>query len=385
MKAKQKELVTELEAARREIGQLQVQMQLQSARDALTGLLGLGPFTNALGQELARAARHGHDVAIARIDIDDFEAVNVEHGWMAGDGVLALAARMISSHTRGHELVCRVAGDEFALLLPQTDAAGALASVERVLSVLERLSSEGVDGLRASAGIACSVRGQDADRVFAAAGTALRSAKASGGGRVEVASAAGGIVDHVISEATVALLSAIAERDVWTGAHSHAVGDLAAALTQKLGLAAHLEPIRTAALLHDLGKLGMPDAILCKTAPLTDTELALMRDVPLAGRRMLHDVPGMGMVARIVGHVHERWDGTGYPDGLVGDEIPVGSRIIAACDAYDAMSSQRPWRPALSREGAVHELLEGAGSQFDPEVVEVLVSHVNGIRELSDR
>src|SRR4051794_18716100 len=98
---------------------------------------------------------------------------------------------------------------------------------------------------------------------------------------------------------------------------------------------------------------------------------------------MLRSVPGMGAAARLVRHAHERWDGSGHPDGLAGDQIPVGSRVIAVCDAFHAMTSPRPWRPAMAHELAVHELLEEAGTQFDPEVAEVLIGHVNGLRGAS--
>jgi HD-GYP domain-containing protein (c-di-GMP phosphodiesterase class II) len=114
-----------------------------------------------------------------------------------------------------------------------------------------------------------------------------------------------------------------------------------------------------------------------------------MREVPLAGERVLRSVPGMGAAARLIRHVHERWDGSGHPDGLLGLQIPVGSRIIAPCDAYHAMTSPRPWRPAFTHEQAVHELLAGAGRQFDPDVIEVLIGHLNGLRQaaayMSDR
>ena len=114
---------------------------------------------------------------------------------------------------------------------------------------------------------------------------------------------------------------------------------------------------------------------------LDDAEWALMREVPLGGERILRSVPGMGAAARLVRHVHERYDGSGHPDGLAGEQIPIGSRVIAPCDAYHAMTSPRPWRAAMSHEDAVHELLVGNGTQFDPEVVEVLVGHLNGLRQ----
>jgi diguanylate cyclase (GGDEF)-like protein len=376
------ELQQRLQAAGHQIAQLQAQLQQHAGRDPLTNLPELTPFMNTLGMELSRAGRYGRPVAVVRIDIDNFEAVNVQYGRPAGDRVLAMAARMIAGQTRAQDIVCRVAGDQFALLLPETDAAGAAVCAERILGVLERLSAEGVEGLRASAGVAPFERGQSGERLLASAGAALRQAQEGGGGRVAL-SGAGGAAEYVRGDAALALMAALSERDAWTAAHSRAVGNLAATLSQKFGLSADADTIRTAALLHDVGKMGIPDVVLNKPLALDEAEWSLMREVPLGGERILRSVPGMGAAARLVRHVHERWDGSGHPDGLAGDEIPLGSRVIAACDAYHAMISPRPWRAALSHEQAIHELLEGAKTQFDPEIVEVLAGHVNGLRQAS--
>jgi diguanylate cyclase (GGDEF)-like protein len=371
-----------LEAACRQIASLQSQLQMHSGRDPLTGLLELTPFMNALELELGRAGRYGRPVAVVRIDIDNFEAVNIQCGRPAGDRVLAAASKLIAGQTRAQDMACRVAGDQFALLLPETDAAGGAVCAERILGVLERLSAEGVEGLRASAGVAPFERGQSAERLLAAAGAAMKHAQEDGGGRVAL-SGAGGAAEYVRGDAALALMATLSERDAWTAAHARAVGNLSATLAQKLGLSADADTIRSAALLHDIGKMGIPDLILNKPGPLDDTEWAVMRDVPLAGERILRSVPGMGGAARLIRHVHEHWDGSGHPDGLAGDQIPLGSRVIAPCDAYNAMTSPRPWRPAMTHEQALHELLEGAKKQFDPDVVEVLVGHVNGLRQAS--
>jgi diguanylate cyclase (GGDEF)-like protein len=376
------EMQQRLEAACRQIAALQSQLQMQTGRDPLTGLLELTPFMNSLGLELGRAGRYGRPVAVLRVDIDNFEAVNIQYGRPAGDRVLAVAAKMIAGQTRAQDIVCRVAGDQFALLLPETDAAGGAVCAERILGVLERLSAEGVEGLRASAGVAPFERGQNAERLLASAGAALRQAQEDGGGRVAL-SGDGGAAEYVRGDAALALMAALSERDAWTAAHARAVGNLAATLAQKLGLSSEADSIRSAALLHDIGKMGIPDVILNKPMALDDAEWSLMREVPLAGERILRSVPGMGVAARLVRHVHERWDGSGHPDGLAGDQIPVGSRVIAPCDAYHAKTSPRTWSNAKTHDQAVHEQLEGANTQFDPEIVEVLIGHVNGVRQAS--
>ncbi|MFL5840169.1 MAG: HD domain-containing phosphohydrolase [Thermoleophilaceae bacterium] len=376
------ELRKRLDEAHRQISQLQAQLQQQAGHDPLTGMLDLRPFMTAVANELGRASRYGRPVAVVRIDIDDFEALNIQLGRSSGDRVLQAAGHAIASQTRAQDMVCRVAGDQFALLLPETDAAGGAVCAERILGVLERVQAEGIAGLRASAGVAPFERGQNAERLLASAGSALRQAQDEGGGRVAL-SGAGGAAEYVRGDGALALMAGLSERDAWTAAHSRAVGNLAATLAQKLGLSAEADTIRTAALLHDVGKMGIPDAVLNKPSELDAGEWALMREVPLAGERILRSVPGMGAAARLVRHVHEQFDGGGHPDGLAGEQIPMGSRVIAPCDAYHAMTSPRPWRPAMSHEQAVHELLDGANTRFDPDIVEVLIGHVNGLRQAS--
>jgi diguanylate cyclase (GGDEF)-like protein len=374
------ELRQRLEDTQRQLRQLQRQFQEQAGRDSATGLLEMGPFMSAMTNELGRAARYGRPVVVARIDLDGFEALNVQNGRAVCDRVITAVGAAIVSQTRAQDMVCRVAGDQFGMLLPETDASGGMQCAERVLGVLERLRLEGVEGLRASAGVAPFERGQTAERLFAAAGAALHHAQEEGGGRAALAGVAGA-AEFVRGDAALALMAALSERDAWTAAHSRAVGNLAATLAQKLGESADADTIRTAALLHDIGKMGIPDVILNKPAALDEDEWALMREVPLAGERILRSVPGMGAAGRLIRHIHERFDGSGHPDGLAGAQIPIGSRIIAPCDAYHAMTSPRPWRLSLTHEDAAHELMAGAGHQFDPDVVEVLISHVNGVRQ----
>jgi HD-GYP domain-containing protein (c-di-GMP phosphodiesterase class II) len=134
-----------------------------------------------------------------------------------------------------------------------------------------------------------------------------------------------------------------------------------------------IERIAMAALLHDIGKVAIPDRVLLKPGKLDKSEWELMKEHPVIGERILRAIPGMGAVARIVRHEHEHFDGSGYPDGLRGEEIPIGSRIILACDTYSAMTTSRPYRAAMDHREAVAELARCAGSQFDPRVTEALI------------
>jgi HD-GYP domain-containing protein (c-di-GMP phosphodiesterase class II) len=171
-----------------------------------------------------------------------------------------------------------------------------------------------------------------------------------------------------------ALAAAIEERDSYTHEHSDEVVHLARGVAMILGLAtAKVERIAHAALLHDVGKLGVPHEILHKRGPLTEEEWAVMAEHPVAGERILLRLPELAPIAPIVRHEHEHWDGSGYPDRLRGHNIPIGSRIILACDAYEAMTTPRPYRPAMSREEAIDQLRAGSGTTYDPDVVDALL------------
>lgn len=171
-----------------------------------------------------------------------------------------------------------------------------------------------------------------------------------------------------------ALLAALRERDRATEEHSHEVVALALAVAAELGMSTPgLTEIERAALLHDIGKIGVSDAVLLKPAPLTDTEWGEMRLHPVIGERIVASTPGLERLAPIVRADHERWDGQGYPDGLEGDTIPEASRIVFACDAYHAMTSDRPYRRALPSRLARRELRDCAGTQFCPRTVEALL------------
>ena len=178
-------------------------------------------------------------------------------------------------------------------------------------------------------------------------------------------------------DAVEALAIALLERDRYTGEHSESVVDMAVAVARNLGLSpSQVEDIRAAALLHDIGKVGIPDAILNKPGPLTPDERSVMAEHPVIGERILRGIGGFAPVADIVRHEHESFDGSGYPDGLAGEQIPIGSRIILACDAYHAMTSDRPYRARMSHADAFRELRRCAGGQFDPRVTEALVARL---------
>lgn len=174
-----------------------------------------------------------------------------------------------------------------------------------------------------------------------------------------------------------ALLAALEGRDEYTGDHSQAVVDLARAVATRLGLDAEaLEAVEQVALLHDLGKVGIPDAVLRKPGPLTDAEWEIMRTHPGLGADIIARLETLAHLGPAIRAEHERWDGTGYPDGLAGEEIPIPSRITLTCDAFHAMVSDRPYRAAMPEDQAIEELRRCAGTMFWPDAVDALVDHL---------
>jgi diguanylate cyclase (GGDEF)-like protein len=356
----------------------------QAARtDALTGLLNHGAMQVRLREEIARAQRDDAALSCVILDLDDFKRVNDSRGHQAGDELLRGVADLLRAELRPYDQVARYGGDEFVLLLPGSDEATACQVAERVR---DAVAAEAEPGSRLELAGACSLgvaqwyEPLDAAALLERADRALMLAKRTGKGRVAVANPdverelALLHADRGSPAAVQALAAAIEERDQYTRDHSDQVVHLARGVAMILGLAnSKVERIAHAALLHDVGKLGVPHEILHKRGPLTDEEWEVMAEHPVAGERILLRIPELAAIAPIVRHEHEHWDGTGYPDGIRGHNIPVGSRIILACDAYEAMMTPRPYRPAMSQADAVAELRAGAGAVYDPEIVEALL------------
>jgi diguanylate cyclase (GGDEF)-like protein len=378
--------VADLSAARQRIHELEAEIARAESRDPLVpALLTLRAFRAQFELDAQRAHRYERPLAVAVLDIDNFRAFNVAHGYQAGDTVLAAVGQAIADGTRAHDLACRTGGDEFAMFLPETDAAAAVLALERLMRVFEELAAGEVTGVSVSIGVAALERGQTPEALLAAARGALERAREAGGGQVVAHESGTAARDSYLKAgegAVAALASALEERDRYTSEHSESVVVMTERVAQALALdEEEIGRIRLAALLHDIGKVGIPDEILHKPGPLDEREWEIMRTHPAIGERILRAIPGMGQVARIVRHEHERWDGAGYPDGLAGEQVPIGSRVILACDAYHAMTSDRPYRSAMPHADAVGELTRNAGSQFDARVVEALVGYLYGRRQ----
>ena len=289
------------------------------------------------------------------IDIDGFRQFNLRHGYAPATGCSPPSARRSRPAPASTTSPAGSAPTSSRSCFPETEHTGAYEALERVLVSLEDLEADGVRGHSASAGIAMLEPGQTPGGAARGCGQrARRRPRAAGGGQAAVfATTAEESVDAAAAahgDVIAALASALGERDRYTGDHSESVVDLAAKVAESLALdPVQVARVRTAALLHDIGKVGVPDEILHKEGPLDDREWEIMRQHPVIGERILRAIPGMGAIARAVRHEHERWDGKGYPDGIAGEEIPIESRIILACDAYHAMVSDRPYRKAMSQ------------------------------------
>ena len=379
----------ELQAARDRIAELEAQLGKVSGRDALiSSLMTLPAFRAQLELDVERAQRYGRPLTIAILDIDRFRYLNMKRGYAVGDKVLAAVGELLASRTRALDLTCRAGADEFVMLLSETPLGEAQIVLERILVALEEIDVGDQKGVSASVGIAGLRHAQTADSLLAQAAVALEGARAGGGGRLlvsdgsasEQGQAAATVGTNV--EVVAALAQALEERDQYTGEHSESVVDLTERVAEAIGLDEdEIKDVRTAALLHDIGKVGIPDEILHKPGPLDEREWEIMRQHPVIGERIMRAIPGMGSIARVVRHEHERWDGDGYPDGVAGEAIPKAARIILACDAYHAMVSDRPYRQAMSHHDAMAELTSNAGTQFDPEVIQALVGYLVGRRQ----
>ena len=356
--------------------------------DPLTGLGNHRHFHDRLERELADSRAQGYPLSLCLVDIDDFKRINDRFGHPGGDKVLA---QMATNLRQGGEAF-RLGGDEFAILLPGRDEDGARIAAEAIVARIATAELPPAGAVTVSAGIATvPEEAMGRDELVRRADSALYWAKEYGKNQVrvhrpdvveiaELKRLAAGPDRAARFRAAASLAKAVDARDAYTGSHSERVSDLAARIATRLGVdREQVELTRLAASLHDLGKLAIPEEILRKPGPLSETERLVLERHPQIGYRMLESL-GVDPVADWVLHHHERWDGTGYPDGVGGDEIPLGARIILVADAYDAMTSDRVYRGRLTDEQAIAELARCSGTQFDPEIVAALVEEL-GIAE----
>jgi len=346
-------------------------------RDSSTGLLNHRGISKRLDQEVARAERSDSVLAVVVMDVDNFKLLNDTYGHAVGDRILQWIALVLTKSLRRSDVVARYGGDEFIAILPGLDAGAAVGLAERLRVSLNDHSLQAEIGenvpITMSYGVAIyPTDGRGVSELLAAADGNLYRSKRKGG---DFITAPGGADDHQLETMgafTVldGLVNTVDGKDHYTRKHSDDVTEYALALASELGLSLDTQrSLRIAGLLHDVGKVGVPDNLLRKPARLSQEEYEAIKQHVMLGELIIKGIPNLREVVSAVASHHECFDGTGYPRGLMGTEIPLLGRILAVTDAYSAMTTDRPYRKALSPEEAQAELKRVSGTQLDPKVV----------------
>jgi len=351
-----------------------------SLTDELTGLYNRRHFYETLESELYRTLRNGRPFSLVMLDLDGFKEYNDRFGHSLGDSILQSFAQTLRSTLRKSDTSFRYGGDEFAIILAATDANRAKQVIDRIRAKWLKNPEAHHPTLETPLGFSAGIaqfpeNAETADALVFLADSALYYAKREGGYRATLVSDLTAIKSDILSTATLdqvyALAATVDARDPYTYGHSARVADIAQTLAKAIGLPEkELADLYAASLLHDVGKVGIPDAVLTKLDELTAKEWETIKKHSAEGARIVGYVKGLAALVPVILHHHEWYDGTGYPAGLKGEEIPLAARIISLADAYDTMTTSRPYREVVSHEEACEELKRHSGTQFDPKLVE---------------
>jgi len=383
---------------------LMEKLQRLSITDNLTGLFNHRFFHDRLHYEFIRARRYGEPLGCIMIDVDYFKTVNDTYGHLIGDDVLKSLAGIITGATRSVDIVARYGGEEFAVLLPNTDLAGTARCAEHIwesIGTAEIPTRQGTLRLTVSAGVSALAQDiADEMELLRRADSALLAAKRRGRNNVcvwdrQVLEPAGtsaelkgndlkqlcNSLSRLIApakarylEAAAPLLDSLCRRLPALRRHSANVTVYAMELAKRVGMSPEeMHALRRAALFHDVGHVVTPQDLLNKPGKLTPEEMRQVREHVNAGVALISEMHVFDQEMDYVRHHHERYDGTGYPHGLAGEQIPMGARILAIADAFDAMTSDRPYGKRMSEEEAIRELRHHAGTQFDPRLVRLFI------------
>ncbi len=382
--------------------ELQDKLLLLANTDELTGLTNRRHFFDILEREILCAKIKGDLVSVMIFDLDYFKSVNDTYGHLGGDMILKQAAEILQQNIYPLDVAARYGGDEFIILMPGTPSEKTVQAAEKLRGIMDshqwRVPNQQIS-ITTSVGLANSDHRNplSSHELIENADSALYAAKRSGRNCVvcydqvnpdqmvlnpqerdfqelqnKVSSLARQLHSHAMGTISALVRAANAViKDPYMVHHAENVRDYAIAIAQQMKLSRQMvKRIGTAAILMDLGKISIPSHILRKPASLTEEEEQIVRQHPVAGTQILAPIGLFEQESRVIKHHHENFDGSGYPDGLKAKEIPIGSRILAVADAFDAITSDRAYAPARSCAYALNEIVIHAGSQFDPEVVE---------------
>ncbi len=399
---------------------LQDRMKLQAQIDNLTGLLSYSYFQQVLENEIERAHQNQTSVTVMILDINNIQEINQRLGHTVGDEAICYLASTVRRLIRGLDTVARYGGDEVVVVLPETDTPTADEIAERFIQGFQARTPEGLEELSVSVGYATYPDDtRQKDSVLKLAEQALHLAKFKGEktaqctriashemeqlnektvlevfashvakkyNNIHVPSVYQDLLLHfekkplqsataedLMLETITSLAGALDAKDKYTRGHSQAVANYAVALAHALHMAPHeVEEIRLAAFLHDIGKIGIPEEILCKKGPLNEKEWEIMKQHPVIGaHQILAPVTSLKPIIPAVLHHHENWDGSGHPYNLKGEKIPVGARVVSLVDAFHALTSDRSYRKAMTVQEAKVILQAGCGTKWDPYLIEV--------------
>lgn len=377
-------------ATQRRLDRQTTELVEATRRDALSGMLNHGAIVGSLTETLATARETGGSVGIALLDLDNFRLLNDTHGHHAGDQALVEVSRLLRLELSQASELGRFGPDEFLVVAPPACVHDLEPAIGRLRERLVDLSLQfgGSERLPVtiSAGISYTpAHGESTTELLSTAGAALSEAKASGGNGIRIAERSPDDLrsaERSSFDILTGLVVAVDTKDRYTKRHSEDVARYALFTADRLGIGEEQRrAIEIAGLLHDVGKIGIPDVILRKPGALTADEFAIVKQHVALGDAIVRDLPDIEAIRSGVRHHHERWDGTGYLDGLAGEDIPLIARVLAVADAFSAMTTSRPYRKALSVSEALRRLEDAAGSQLDERIVVAFVSGIETVPE----
>ncbi|WP_010680970.1 bifunctional diguanylate cyclase/phosphohydrolase [Acetivibrio cellulolyticus] len=366
--------------------------------DGVTGLFNHRYFQTRLDEEIVKAYDANSSLGMIMIDLDNFKKYNDIYGHKSGDLLLAKTSQVFMDETREQDIVCRYGGDEFAILLPDSDSESTLLVIERIRNAFEKMTDFDEfcslpDKVTLSAGYSIYPDlAKNKDDLIEQADTALYQAKNMGRNNVQLYKDIFEDIkfffdsDEQLFGGLKVLLGTVSAKDKYTLGHSERVMDYAVMIGREMGFSSEkIRLLKIAALLHDIGKVEIPESVLNKSEPLNADDLNLLHKHPSYSVDILEPLSSIELLIDSIKHHHERFDGNGYPCGLKGNDIPLEARILCVADSFDAMLSDRPYRRGMKIDEVIEELEKNSGTQFDPYTVQAFISTLSSNLPLSYR